>query len=1066
MFALSVRSNFSFLKGASHPEELVGEAARLHYSGIGIADENTLAGVVRGFAMAREILKQNRSFRYLVGCRLVFSDGTPDLIVYPRDRTAYGMLCRMLSEGKARSGEKGACLLRFEDFLFRARGFQIIVVAGQKMETTLECLQQAAKGQVWLALPMDFSGKDVRYGEYLAEFAKTHQVGLIAAYDILYHSKERRILQDVLTAIRLHKTIDEVGLALAANSEKYLKPVEEIGRLYRNFIGALHAQRDFVAPISFSLNDLSYSYPEEPVPIDKTPQSYLEELTWQGMAERFPKEAHAQVRPLLEKELKLIKKLHYAPYFLTVYDIVRFAKEQKILCQGRGSAANSAVCFCLGITNVNPQEIDLLFERFISEERKEPPDIDVDFEHERREEVMQYIYRRYGRQRAAIVATVICYRSRSAIRDVGKALGLSEDVTGAIAGTIWGTSGKGVTDEQISQAGLDPSNRMIGLTVRLAHELIGFPRHLSQHVGGFVLTQQRLDETVPVGPAAMKDRSFIEWDKDDIDTLKLMKVDILSLGMLTCIRKAFDFLKSHKGIIHGLHDIPREDGCVYKMLSKGDSIGVFQVESRAQMNMLPRLKPKEFYDLVIEVAIVRPGPIQGDMVHPYLRRRNHMEKVYYPSPSPEFGPPDELERVLGKTLGVPLFQEQAMRIAIVAAKFTSDEANLLRRAMATFRRVGTIHTMRTKMVEGMVKRGYKRDFAENCFKQIEGFGEYGFPESHAASFAHLVYVSAWLKCHHPEVFAAALLNSQPMGFYAPAQIIRDARNHGVEVLPVDVNKSHYDHSLEKTDKGFALRLGFRQINGFATEWGRKLELEQALKPFSSIEELHRRVVLPKRAFELLADADCFLSLNIERRSALWAVRRLPDHAALPLFEAAQQTELSDEEPLALPAMKLSEHVITDYEMTRLSLKAHPLSFLRENLKKDGVLTCCDAMEIAGGAVATIAGIVTVRQKPGSAKGVVFLTMEDESGIANIVVWPKIMARFRREVMGGKLLLITGKMQRDSSGVTHLVAAYIEDRSMDLINLSERPEHFATLESEPVARHPRQFRALPKSRDFH
>lgn len=1066
MFALSVRSNFSFLKGASHPEELVGEAARLHYSGIGIADENTLAGVVRGFAMAREILKTDRSFRYLVGCRLVFSDGTPDLIVYPRDRTAYGMLCRMLSEGKARSGEKGACLLRFEDFLFRARGFQIIVVAGQKMETTLESLQQAAKGQVWLALPMDFSGKDARYGEYLARIAKTHQVGLIAAHDVLYHSKERRILQDVLTTIRLHKTIDEVGLALSANSEKYLKPVEEIGRLYRHFIGALHAQRDFVAPISFSLDDLSYSYPEEPVPTGKTPQSYLEELTWQGMAERFPKEAHAQVRPLLEKELGLIKKLHYAPYFLTVYDIVRFAKEQKILCQGRGSAANSAVCFCLGITNVNPQEIDLLFERFISEERKEPPDIDVDFEHERREEVMQYIYRRYGRQRAAIVATVICYRSRSAIRDVGKALGLSGDITGAIAGTIWGTSGKGVTDEQISQAGLDPLNRMIGLTVRLAHELIGFPRHLSQHVGGFVLTQQRLDETVPVGPAAMKDRSFIEWDKDDIDTLKLMKVDILSLGMLTCIRKAFDFLKSHKGIIHGLHDIPREDGRVYKMLSKGDSIGVFQVESRAQMNMLPRLKPKEFYDLVIEVAIVRPGPIQGDMVHPYLRRRNHMEKVDYPSPSPEFGPPDELERVLGKTLGVPLFQEQAMRIAIVAAKFTPDEANLLRRAMATFRRVGTIHTMREKMVEGMVKRGYERDFAEHCFKQIEGFGEYGFPESHAASFAHLVYVSAWLKCHHPEVFAAALLNSQPMGFYAPAQIIRDARNHGVEVLPVDVNKSHYDHSLEKTDKGFALRLGFRQINGFATEWGRKLELEQALKPFSSIEELHRRVVLPKRAFELLADADCFLSLNIERRSALWAVRRLPDHAALPLFEAAQQTELSDEEPLALPAMKLSEHVITDYEMTRLSLKAHPLSFLRENLKKQNVLTCHDAMEIAGGASATIAGIITVRQKPGSAKGVVFLTMEDESGIANIVVWPKIMARFRREVMGGKLLLVTGKMQRDSSGVTHLVAANIEDRSMDLINLSEIPEHFATLESEPVARHPRQFRALPKSRDFH
>ena len=679
---------------------------------------------------------------------------------------------------------------------------------------------------------------------------------------------------------------------------------------------------------------------------------------------------------------------------------------------------------------------------------------------------MQYIYRRYGRHRAAIVATVICYRSRSAIRDVGKALGLSEDIIGAIASTVWGTSGKKVSDEEIAQRGLDPTNRMIGLTLRLAHELVGFPRHLSQHVGGFVLTEQRLDETVPIGPAAMKDRSFIEWDKDDIDTVKLMKVDILSLGMLTLIRKAFDLLKRHKNINHGLHDVPREDEHVYKMLSKGDSIGVFQVESRAQMNMLPRLKPKQFYDLVIEVAIVRPGPIQGDMVHPYLRRRNHMEKVVYPSPSPQFGPPDELQRVLGKTLGVPLFQEQAMRIAIEAAKFTPDEANLLRRAMATFRRVGTIHTMRAKMVEGMVRRGYKRDFAENCFKQIEGFGEYGFPESHAASFAHLVYVSAWLKCHHPEIFATALLNSQPMGFYAPAQIIRDARNHGVEVLPVDVNYSHYDHRLEKNNNGFSLRLGFRQINGFSIEWGKRIELQQAEGPFSSIEELHRRVVVPKRAFELLADADCFLSINKERRSALWAVRRLPDHGNLPLFAAAQQSDLGEEDPLIFTPMKLSEHVITDYETTRLSLKAHPLSFLRNDLMKKGVLTCHEAMEIAGGSTATIAGIVTVRQKPGSAKGVVFLTMEDESGIANIVVWPKIMLRFRREVMGGKLLLITGKIQRDSSGVTHLVASYIEDRSMDIINLSEIPEHFAAIESEPVAHHPRQFRALPKSRDFH
>lgn len=1066
MFALSVRSNFSFLKGASHPEELVEEAAKLEYAGIGIADENTLAGVVRGFAMAREILKQHKTFRYFVGCRLVFSDETPDLIVYPRDRAAYGMLCRMLSEGKARADEKGACHLKIEDFLFRARGFQIIVTMGQGVENALERLQKVAKGQVWLALPMNFSGKDARYAEDLARIAETYHIELIAAGDILYHNKERRVLQDVVTCIRLHKTIDAAGFSLETNGEKYLKSKKEIKRLYNHYPRALLAQKDFISPIRFSLDDLSYSYPEEPVPEGKTPQSYLEELTWQGMVERFSPEFHEKVRPLLEKELALIKKLDYAPYFLTVYDIVRFAKEQEILCQGRGSAANSAICYCLGITNVNPQEIDLLFERFISEERKEPPDIDVDFEHERREEVMQYIYHRYGRQRAAIVATVIRYRSRSAIRDVGKALGLSEDITGAIAGTVWGTSGKGVSDEQITQAGLDAKNPMIALTVHLAQEILGFPRHLSQHVGGFVLTQNRLDETVPIGPATMKDRSFIEWDKDDIDIVRLMKVDVLSLGMLTCIRKAFNLLKQHKGINHNLHNLPRNDKQVYAMLSNGDSVGVFQVESRAQMNMLPKLKPQKFYDLVIEVAIVRPGPIQGDMVHPYLRRRGGAEQVEYPAPLPEFGPPDELKRVLGKTLGVPLFQEQAMRIAIEAAKFTPDEANLLRRAMATFRRVGTIHTMRTKMVEGMVRRGYKRTFAENCFKQIEGFGEYGFPESHAASFAHLVYVSAWLKCHHPEVFAVALLNAQPMGFYAPAQIVRDARNHGVNVLPVDVNKSGYDHRLEKIEQKWGLRLGFRQINGFSKEWGERLETVQACGQIASIEELHRRVVLPKRAFQLLADADCFRSLEIERRIALWAVRRLPDNGALPLFERIKQSELAKEEQLDLPPMKMGEHVINDYEMTNLSLKAHPLSFLRAAFNKQGILTCHNALESAGGATATIAGIVTVRQKPVSAKGVVFLTMEDESSIANIVVWPKIMSRFRREIMGGKLLLITGKIQRDISGVTHLVATYIEDRSRDLITLSDIPERFSTAKNESVAHHPRNFRALPKSRDFH
>ena len=758
-----------------------------------------------------------------------------------------------------------------------------------------------------------------------------------------------------------------------------------------------------------------------------------------------------------------------------MHDIVRYAQSQDILCQGRGSAANSAVCFVLGITAVDPTEIDLLFERFVSQERKEPPDIDVDFEHERREEVIQYVFNRYGRDRAAITATVICYRPRSAMRDVGKALGLTEDVTSALANTVWGSWGEGVNDSQIREAGLDPSNPMIRRTVTLVAELIGFPRHLSQHVGGFVLTRDRLDETVPIGNAAMDERTFIEWDKDDIDHLGMMKVDVLALGMLTCIRKAFDLIAMHSGRSLTLANVPRDDKAVYDMLCKADSLGVFQVESRAQMSMLPRLKPRNFYDLVVEVAIVRPGPIQGDMVHPYLRRRNAGEKIVFPSPAREHGPPDELQKVLGRTLGVPLFQEQAMQLAIDAAKFTPDEANGLRRAMATFRNVGTIHKYHDMLVGRMVARGYERDFAERCFKQIEGFGSYGFPESHAASFARLVYVSSWIKCHHPAVFAAALLNSQPMGFYAPAQIVRDAREHGVEIRHPDIDFSDSDNTLERREDGaLALRLGFRQIDGFKDEWGLKIAgLRNA--PFVSFEDFSRAVHLPHRALMLLADADAFRSVGLDRRMALWAVRRMPDDKPLPLFAVQGELDLPDETRLPLPLMPLPEHVVADYQTIRLSLKGHPMLFVRPIFSGQGFLTCAEIAASADGRRARAAGVVLVRQRPGSAKGVVFMTLEDETGIANAVIWPKVMERYRKEVMGARLVAIEGRIQRSPEGIVHLVAERLFDRSAELRRLSdndlEPPVAPADEVKRPPAqrqvhRHPRNVRILPRSRDFH
>ena len=834
---IGITTNFSFLRGGSHPQDYVHEASDLRLPVIGIADHNTLAGVVRAYV---ELENPEVEFKpkLLIGSRLVFMDGAPDILVYPRDRAAYGRLCQLLTRGKRGDDtEKGECHLDLDDLLEFAEGQLVAVMLPHRFEAAkaldvLGQLQRSRADGVWLAASLLYRGDDRRRLVRLQRIAAIAGVPLLATNEVLYHHPARRPLQDVLTCIREKTTIETIGKRLEANAERYLKPADEMARLFRDAPEAIAETMRFASRISFSLDQLKYQYPDEPVPPGKTAQRHLEDLTWQGAHERFPVRISPKTKNVLHKELRLIRKLKYAHYFLTVHDIVRYAREQKILCQGRGSAANSAVCYVLGITSVDPTKIDLLFERFISKERLEPPDIDVDFEHSRREEVMQYVYRRYGRHRAAVIATVIHYRPRSAIRDVGKALGLTEDVTAALADTVWGSWGDGLDEMQVKQAGLDPKNSMVELAVKLAAELIEFPRHLSQHVGGYVLTQDRLDTYVPIGNAAMEDRTFIEWDKDDVDALNMMKVDVLALGMLTCIRKSFDLIADHKGERWELASIPQDDKGVYDMLCRGESLGVFQVESRAQMNMLPRLKPRTFYDLVIEVAIVRPGPIQGDMVHPYLRRRNGKETVIYPSPSPEHGDKDELYRVLHKTLGVPLFQEQAMRIAIEAAKFTSEEANGLRRSMATFRNLGTIGKFEAKLIDNMIARGYAPEFARNCFEQIKGFGSYGFPESHAASFAQLVYVSSWLKHYHPDAFCCALLNSQPMGFYAPAQIVGDARKNGVEVREIDVSHSFAQNTLEEGGgKYCAVRLGFRQIDGFSWADPDEVRLKQIQASF-------------------------------------------------------------------------------------------------------------------------------------------------------------------------------------------------------------------------------------------
>ncbi len=1068
-------TNFSFLSGASHPGEMVEHAIALGISGIGIADKNSVAGVVRAHSAWNTAQKEGRAgdFKLIVGARLVFADGTPDIVAYPMTRRGWGRLTRLLSLGNLRT-KKGDCILRFGDLLEWADEMCLIILPDQAEGEIWEQLR-AKTNHLYIGASMHRSGADKRNLAALKAFSARTGIPLIATNDALYATAADRPYHDILTCIREKVTIQEAGTRLAANGERYLKSPAEMARLFADAPQAIAATAELFNAVNFTLDELAYEYPHEPVPMGWSPQDWLEDLTRSTLSERFPVKdfpdgAPARWTELLDEELGLIARLKYAAYFLTVYDIVKFARAQEppILCQGRGSAANSLVCYLLGVTSVDPVTNNLLFSRFLSEERAEPPDIDVDFEHERREEVMQYIYKRYGRHRAGIVATVIHYRPKSTLREVGKALGFSEDVTARLSGTIWGSWGGEVEEARIREAGFDPGNPEIRRMRKVVARILNFPRHLSQHVGGFVLTEDRLDETVPILNGAMDDRTFIEWDKDDIDALGLLKVDVLSLGMLTCIRKSLEMVKGLGGADLNLQSIPTEDPAVYDMLCTGDSIGVFQVESRAQINMLPRLRPRQFYDLVVQVAIVRPGPIEGEMVHPYLRRRQGMEPVEFPSPNPPHDP-DELHDVLGRTFGVPLFQEQAMKLAIVAAEFTPDEANGLRRAMATFRNLGTIDQFRGKMVGRMVERGYTEAFAARCFKQIEGFGSYGFPESHAQAFAHLVYASAWIKCHHPAVFAAALLNSQPMGFYAPAQIVRDARDHNVPVLPIDVNQSGWDNTVAGTPP--TLRLGLRQIDGFREDWAENMARARRFGPFTDIETLAGRAGLNDQALKLLADADALRSLNLDRRQGLWEVHRRPG-PSLPLFAFAEAKELAAEPDAHLPAMAVSEHVAADYQTQRLSLKGHPMQFLRESFTHENILSCAAVNAAKNGAQVKAAGVVLMRQRPGKGNAV-FITIEDEGGIVNILLWTRLMERQRRAVMAARLMEVHGEVQRSKEGVVHLMAHTVIDRTDALGRLSET--HCANPEfsrADEVNRpqnprgHPRNVRILPKSRDFH
>ncbi len=1097
---LCVTTNFTFLTGASHPEEMVTRATELGLGAIAIADRNSLAGVVRAYTALKHLKEETaeqikiRSHhqvdsssrqevgtpekikipatphlpKLIVGCRLVLRDCPVEWVALPRDRTAYQRLTRLLTLGKRRA-EKGQCHLSLSDLLDRAQGIVLIALPQGPLSACPEVIQKVQNrypGHVFLGAVPRYNGSDQAYLNACAALAQRCSAPMVAVGDALMHRASRRQLADVLTCMRDHITIDEIGTRALPNAERRLKGYQDMARLFRNHPAAIRRSMEIAARCSFCLSELSYEYPDE-VSGKEPSQQRLERLVQEGLKRRYPDGASKRVHNLMDKELKLIAELGFPAYFLTVHDIVQYARSEGILCQGRGSAANSIVCYLLGITDVSPDMIAMVFERFISRHRGEPPDIDVDFEHERREEVIQWIYKKYSRERAGLCATVIHFRSRAAIREVGKVMGLSQDVTGSLSSQIWGQSNGGADPERIKELGLDPNDQRLAQTIRLIGEIIGFPRHLSQHVGGFVITKGRLDELCPIENAAMEDRTVIEWDKDDIDALGILKVDVLGLGMLSCIRKSFDLLQTHEGQSFTLDTVPQEDNATYDMLCIADAVGVFQVESRAQMNFLPRMKPKTFYDLVIEVAIVRPGPIQGGMVQPYIKRRQGLE-----TPEP-FGP--ALETVTARTLGVPLFQEQAMQIAVVGAGFSAEEADHLRRSIATFRRMGTIGKFREKFIAGMLANGYSPEIAERCFGQIEGFADYGFPESHAAAFAMLTYVSSWLKCHHPAIFACALLNSQPMGFYAPAQIVRDAREHQVEVRPICVNHSTWNNTLERrADGALALRLGFRQIKGFKEEDAGWIVASRG-NGYPSPESLWLRAGICPVVLVRLGEADAFSGMGLTRRAALWQVKALRSQAPLPLFNDPIDGEHIQEPQVTLPIMQLGEEVVEDYVAMRLSLRAHPMELLRPKFLH---LTPHDKLTHAPLGRTSVCGLVITRQRPGTASGIVFLTLEDETGVSNVVVWKKVYKQFRRIVMGGRLLRVSGYLQREGI-VVHLIAQQIEDMSHWLADLGHpmdsvigetlpRADDTPRPRKQPTrAMHPReQAKRLFPSRDFH
>ena len=1023
---LQITSNFSFLRGASHPEEMVQQASDLGYTKVAITDRNSLAGIVRAHVAAK-----TNGITLIPGCRLDLTDG-PSLLAYPTNREAYSRLSALLSKGNLRA-EKGDCILYKKDVFEHAGDIKFIALPPAELTGTfnfeptfehhLNEYRDAFGSSLYLAATRSYQGDDSKKLFRLSQLSKQLDIPLVATNDVHYHDLNRRELQDVLTCIREKCTIQNAGFRLHQNSERHLKPIEEMLRLFRQYPDAIERTQEIADACQFSLDSLEYVYPEEITSEGRTPQEELIYLTWQGAKEFYGEKIPERIVLNIRHEMKFIEEMNYAPYFLTVYDIVRFARGQGILCQGRGSAANSTVCFCLGITSVDPTKFDLLFERFISSARNEPPDIDVDFEHERREEVIQYIYNKYGRERAAIVATVTQLHQKGAIRDVGKAMGLSVDTVNRLSAAIWDFTNEWFDEPRLLESGLNPKDPHLRKVLDLTGQLMGFPRQLGQHTGGFVITQGKLTDLCPILNARMENRTNIEWNKDDIDALGFLKIDILGLGMLTCIRKAFDLAKKQYNLDLTLANIPQDDPEVYNMICHADTIGVFQIESRAQQTMLPRLKPQCFYDLVIEVAIVRPGPIQGDMVHPYLRRRNGEEAVEYPS--------KELEEILSRTLGVPLFQEQAMKIAIVAAGFTPAEADQLRRSMATFKFKGMVNQFQKKLVDGMINKGYTEEFAQRIFKQLEGFGSYGFPESHAASFALLVYVSCWLKHYYPDVFGAAILNSMPMGFYQPAQLVIDARNHGVEVRPADINYSQWDNLLEeKSGKYFALRLGFRQIKGI-----READVEALLSSreagYKSITAL-RDAGVPQAALEKLADADAFRSLGFDRRQALWEVSALNDRP-IALFEG-QPSESATETQISLPFMTAAEHVVQDYASTALSLKAHPVSFVREKLSLLHVLSGQEIREAKDGLLVKAAGLVLVRQRPGTAGGVCFITIEDETGFSNLVIFQNLFEKYRKEILGAKLLMVEGKLQREGE-VVHVIVRRCFDLSKLLRGLT-------------------------------